>query len=194
MRILPHNHRPNEAGFTLAETMVASAVFTMIMASIVALQLFGARTTSGVTRMFDSAARANVVHLIANDVKNCRSVAVQNYSGSTFSSIALGSPQQGNALRVVVPVGNVTQTNYYYVDSTGDLWQWNSSSSTNTSRRYLTDVTNTVVFSSVDYTGAVISNSIARTLIQMRFSVLDDNPQNFRQIMELRVSAEVRNQ
>jgi prepilin-type N-terminal cleavage/methylation domain-containing protein len=180
------------AGFTLPEMMVASAVFSMIMGSIVALNQFSARSTSGVTRMLELGSKANVLNVFCNDVKNATSADVQSYNGTTFSAIALGTAQQGNAVKILLPTGTNTHTVYYYVDSGSNFWRWNST--LNTSKKYLTDVTNTVVFTSEDYSGAIISNSIARTLIEVNLSILDSNSRDFRQALILRASAEVRNQ
>ena len=94
---------------------------------------------------------------------------------------------------MVVPSGTNTQTIYYYVDASGDLWRWDTSSTNYTAKRYLTDITNSIVFSSEDYSGAVVSNSIARTLIDINVFVLDENPKDYRQILNLRASAEIRN-
>lgn len=186
-------HRKCRAGFTLTEIMIATAVFTMIMSAVVAMNIFAARSTSGVARMLELGTKSNVLNLLCNDVKNAQSAAIQNYSGSTFSSISYGSAQQGNALKVVVPSGTNTATIYYYVDANGDMWRWDKTSTNYTAKRYLTDITNTVVFSSEDYSGAVVSNSIARTLIDINVFVLDENPNDYRQILNLRASAEIRN-
>jgi prepilin-type N-terminal cleavage/methylation domain-containing protein len=189
-----HSSNPKfQAGFTLTEMMVATSVFTMIMGAVLAMNIFAARSTSGVARMLELGAKSNVLNLLCNDVKNARSAAVQNYSSSIFSSIAYGSAQQGNALKVVVPSGTNTATIYYYVDDSGDMWRWDTTSTNNTAKRYLTDLTNTVVFSSEDYSGAIVSNTIARTLIDINVFILDENPRDFRQILNLRASAEIRN-
>jgi len=182
----------NRRGFTLPEMMVATAVFAMIMGSIIALNLFSARSTSGVSRMLEIGAKANVLNVLCNDIRGAQSAGVRSYNGSTFSTIALGSAQQGNALQLLVSSGTNTHTIYYYVDTGSNFWRWNSTA--NTSTRYLTDVTNTVVFTSEDFSGAIISNSIARTLIEVNLCVLDSNSRNFHQGLVLRASAEVRNQ
>lgn len=183
--------RRGEAGFTLAEVMVASAIFTIIMGSIIALNLFSARVTSGIGRLLELSAQSNVLNLMVNDIKSSQQSSVQNYDGTAFTAIPLGQPQQGNALSVSIQNGTNTQQVYYYVNSAGQLYRWDASA--NITRKYLTDITNTVAFSSQTYSGSVISNQIARTLIDINLLVVDSNPRDFRQTLTLRASAEKRN-
>jgi hypothetical protein len=58
---------------------------------------------------------------------------------------------------------------------------------------YLNDITNQLAFTSETFSGAVISNQIARTLIDVNLYILDSNPNNFRQYLKLQASAEKRN-
>ena len=185
-------HRRATAAFTLAETMVGTAVFTLVFASIIALYLLSGRVTSGVNRSLELGSRAGVLDVMTTEIKSCLGVSVGTYNGTTFTAIPVGELQQGNALRLTLPTtGTNTQLIQYWVDNSKQLVRWDLNA--NRTRVYLTDITNTVAFTSETFAGAVISNQIARTLIDINLQILDSNPNNFRQYLKLQASAEKRN-
>jgi type II secretory pathway component PulJ len=181
----------DQAGFALAQALVASAIFTMVMGSIMIFHVFFVRVSSGVSRQLELNSQARVVNIILNEIKQAQSVVIQNYDGSSFSTIPSGSLQQGNALIMTVPNGTNTLQVFYWLNSTGQLYR--ATVSVARSKLWLNNITNSVPFAMKDYGGGVLSNLSSRTLVDVSLFALDSNVRNFRQTLALRSAAEKRN-
>jgi hypothetical protein len=173
------------------EALTASAVFTLVMGTVLTLYVFAARVSSGVTQQFLFGAQARVLNFMAGEIKAAQQVTVENYNGTNFTAISAGQPQQGNALSLVVTNGSSTMNVYYWLSSTGTFFRA-AKNVTNCEMR-LSDITNTVPFAMMTYQGAVASNTTQRLLVAVQLLVSDPNTKNFRQAMMLNDSVENRN-
>ena len=158
-------------GFTLAELLVAISVFTLMMAGIFQLNIFSVRATIGVSKQLELSGQTDVVMFLTRDVKSATQATIQNYNGSTFTSIPVGQLQQGNALYLKTQVGaGPLQDVQYWVDSQGQLWR----SVAGISDFWLGDITAPAVFSETDYTGAIVTIPTARMLVDVNLSIKDN--------------------
>ena len=164
----PNFLRRGEDAFTLAEFMVMSGIFMLVIAAVMASHLYGLKMSTrigiklGVT---DDARQA--VSLMIGDIRGAQSAQVGNGDANGFTNVADGTSQSGNAL-LIYP-GNTTNlaaTNiwirYYY---SGDP----NNTGTNVLMRYCNDgsarlvtanyVTNyPPIFQKLDYTTNVSTN------------------------------------
>jgi prepilin-type N-terminal cleavage/methylation domain-containing protein len=147
------------AGFTLGEMLIAVAIFSLVIAAMVAVQIFGLRVyTLAATKLTATQGGRETLNLIRDQVRSSQQVYVGIYTNSTFAQIAAGSPQQGNALQLTWSTnssyGNANVV-YYQDPATTNLW----SVSNNVSTVVANYVTNYICFQAVDYTGTnVLTN------------------------------------
>lgn len=175
--------------------MVASAVFALIMGSVIVLYVFSARATSGVSMQLQFGSQARVLNFMANEIKSATQVVVQNYDGTSFSSIAAGNAQQGNALSLTVPYGTTTNQVLYWLNFTGTPTGtlYRAVVNSNNSKKVFNNITNAVPFALKSFDGSVASNQTQRTLVSIDLYAYDPNTKNFRQTMQLHSSVEKRN-
>ena len=171
--------------------MMAGGAFTLIMGSIIFLYVFSARATSGVCQQLLFGNQARVTSFMANEIKSAVSVAVQNFDGTNFTTVASGSAQQGNALSLTISNSSWNYQVLYWLTSTGTLYR--ATVNTSRSRLYLSNVTNSLPFSFQDYQGNILSNATQRQLVDIDLYFWDPNPKNFRQGMYLTAAVENRN-
>ena len=111
--------RPRAAAFTLAEMMFVVAVFSFIVAAIVAVQLFALRVyTLGSTKLSATTDGRETMNVLRDSIRSAKVVYVGSYaSGGPFVRIPTGALQMGNALEIATT--NATRTNYivYYLDN-----------------------------------------------------------------------------
>jgi len=114
--------RMNRAGFTLVEMMVALGIFGFIIAGMVAVQIFGMRVyTLASTKLIATTSARQTMNAMRDRIRSANQVYVGIFdpASSTFSRIANGSPQIGNALQLFTTTNQVSQ--YYtifYMDPT----------------------------------------------------------------------------
>jgi|GEM_PF-1475646 len=196
MRLDCGNDRWNRtAAFTLAEVMVSTAVFTLVMGSMLTLYVFSSKSISGTTVQLQLNTQAQVVNLMVNEIKSSRLTRVMTYDGTNFTNIAMGQAQKGNALSLSVPNGAFGTTNmlpvYYWVNSNGYLYR--SSGPTVNRKLWMTCITNTVVFSLQDYKQKIASNLLGKSYIDINLYCFDSNTRNFLQSLTLLCGAQQRN-
>jgi hypothetical protein len=183
------------AAFTLAEAMVSTAAFTLVMGSMLALYIFTSKAISGTTVQLQLNTQAQVINLMVQEIKSSRTTRVMSYNGTNFSAIAMGQAQKGNALSLSVPDGSFGTTNtlqvYYWVDSNGYLWR--SSGGTVNRKLWMTCVTNQVLFTLQDYSQKVLSNLCGKSYIDINLYCYDNNTRNFLQSLTLLCGAQQRN-
>jgi hypothetical protein len=101
-----------QAGLTLPETMVASAVFGLTVIGFVYCQMFGMRQDELVNSKLGASDQARMsFNDLANDIRAAKSWQIGNGNLQSFSGIPVGTNQQGNALKLSL----TTDTNQYYL-------------------------------------------------------------------------------
>ncbi len=127
MKFLPDMKSPSgrpqrmaAAGFTLAEMMIAGAVFIFIIGAMVCLQIFGLRIyTLASTKLIATTSGRETMNGIRDAIRDSQQVYVGTFTNGTFTQIPNGLPQIGNALQIFTTT-NSASTNFivYYQDPT----------------------------------------------------------------------------
>ena len=149
------------AAFTLAEMMVAVAIFSLVVAATVAVQLFGMRIyTLAATKISATSDARHVLNAMCNNIRAAKQTYVGTYNPTTsgpFVQVPDGSPQMGNALALLFT--NAASSNYliYYQDSTQptNLLCMVTNGVTTVLAKYMT---NYYCFQAEDYQGNVVTN------------------------------------
>lgn len=174
--------RARLSGFTLAEIMICSAIFVMLVTAIVETQIFGLQVyTLAATKLTATAGGRKALNMIRDQVREAKIVDVGIYTNSaaTFYFIGPGTNQIGNAL-IIFPTTNTAYGTIFFKDQTiGNLcsvYITNGSYSTNglvftgTTSGLATNVpfiTNYFVFDTENYQGTVLTNKSNNRIIHM---------------------------
>jgi prepilin-type N-terminal cleavage/methylation domain-containing protein len=101
-----------QAGLTLTEMIVASAVFSLTVVGFVYCQMFGMRQDQLVNSKIGSAELGRLsFNDLATDIRAAKIWQIGNGNLTSFTNIPLGTAQQGNALKLSL----TTDTNKYYL-------------------------------------------------------------------------------
>ena len=166
-------------GFTLPEILIALTVFMIVLAGILAANLFG-------LRMFQvNAAKLNATEWsrytfgkITDEIRTCNTVSVGNMdTNGSFEGLLPGEVQQGSAIEIQ-PTTNSTTLIYYFVDSLDETFRRTVFTTNSANTTILADsVTNTVVFKAQDFTGQVLTNNQNNQVIHLTLEFYQ--PQHF---------------
>jgi prepilin-type N-terminal cleavage/methylation domain-containing protein len=165
--------------FTLTEVLVASAVFTMALAGVVAANVFGLRLFElSKAKMGASDDARQAISLMVSEIRSCDHVRVGSYDGTTFTEAGVNTEQKGNAVQIEPIMTNSATFIWYY-------WATNAGGEKSLNRRVnnssqvmiiANSVSNQVVFTSEHYDGTPQTNSYDNRVINMtlRFYQLVD--------------------
>jgi len=132
--------------FTLVEMMVAMAVFMILVMAMISVQLFGFKINSLTTsKLKFTATSLKTLDQIQDDVRGASSVVVGN--GTSLASFS-ATTTSGNAL-LIQPFSGGNNL-IYLATNTGTLYRIYSTSNIITLG---SQITNQVVFQTVDYNG-----------------------------------------
>jgi hypothetical protein len=175
---LPSLHRLSPRGsgvaaFTLAEMMIVMTIFTMVIAGMVAVQIFGLRVyTLAATKLSATAGCRKALNSIRDQVRQAKLVDVGRCTAAgptSFVPLGLTNLQVGNALRISFTNTWANGYTLFYQDAalatTNYLKQCiltNISGSTNfgydTPVILATYITNSDIFTAQDYQGNTLTN------------------------------------
>ena len=142
-----------QAGLTLTEMMVASAIFSLTVIGLVYCQMFGMRQDELVNSKIGACDMARMsFNELANNIRAAKIWQVGNGNLSSFSGIPLGTNQRGNALKLSLTT-DTNQYYFYYFDTNAcKLFRGHSGSTAITCLAQ--DLTNTMYFQAQDYQGS----------------------------------------
>jgi prepilin-type N-terminal cleavage/methylation domain-containing protein len=141
-----------QAGLTLPEMMVASAVFSLTVVGFVYCQLFGMRHDQLVNSKIGASENGRLsFNQLANDIRAAKIWQIGNGNLSSFTGIPLGTNQQGNALKLSM----TTDTNQYYLYyfNTNKCWLLRGHSGSTNVTCLAEHLTNTMYFQAQNYHG-----------------------------------------
>ena len=179
MRISTRSLNPaavSSRGFTLTEVMVTMAIFAFVVIGVLGIHIFGLK----LNKMVDVKLQATedsrrALSKLVSDIHVAGMVKVGTGSPTSFTEAGFASAQQGNAIQIYPIKTNTTRYVRYYLDSDSQqLMRLDSSSGTPT---FVSGwVTNTIVFTSEDFAGNVLSNNLNNRVIgvNMEFYKLDN--------------------
>jgi prepilin-type N-terminal cleavage/methylation domain-containing protein len=164
--------RITTAGFTLVEMMIALGIFTMIIAGMVAVQIFGMRVqTLAATKLMATTDGRETLNAMRDQIRSAQQVYVGTFSNGVFTQ-ATGL-QIGNAVQLFTTT-NTASTNFtiFYQDPSTNVVYSFANSSPNTMTVLAQYMTNYYCFQAEDYTQTIVSNYINNVVISvtMNFS------------------------
>jgi type II secretory pathway pseudopilin PulG len=158
-----------DGGFTLTEILIAMAVFMLMVAGIVAANLFGLRMFQvNQTTLQATEWSRRTFGKITDDIHSCNTVTVGNMTtNGTFVGLLNGETQEGTAIEIQ-PTTNTTDLIYYFVNSSDETFRQTVVAPSGTNTVILADsVTNTMVFSAQDLSGNVLTNNQNNRVIHL---------------------------
>ena len=161
---------PSTRAFTLAELLVAMAIFSMVVAATVSSQLFGLKMYRiSDAKLTVSADARGVLNHLREEVWTGKLLLVGNGDSSMFTLVTDNTPHIGNALKICA----TTDTNsfvYYYLDANDSALKRMVSSNAQI-QTIARNVTNLVVFRAEDFQGNTLSNYLNNRVIRMQLQM-----------------------
>ncbi len=164
---LPHGGRRFRA-FTLPEVMVAMAVFMLMIAGVLTVHIFGLKLNMLVRAKLgasDEARRA--ISAMIGEIRAGGVVRIGTGNVSSFTEIPAGTAQQGNAIQIF-PVKGATNNFIRYFWDTADNRLKRSVNGGTGVMVVANAITNSMVFTSEDFTGTVLTGNLNNRVIGMR--------------------------
>lgn len=163
-------HRPaaraRTSAFTLTEILIATALFSLVTVGVVYTHVFGlkmAKLTSSKLSATQSAREA--LNRVRDEIRSGKILCVGNGDDATFTLVAAGSPQEGNALQIY----RTTDANVfvrYYLD-TAEKSLMRKASGDNQIEVIAKYITNQMVFRAEDYLGNALTDDQNNRVIKM---------------------------
>jgi prepilin-type N-terminal cleavage/methylation domain-containing protein len=156
----PNNLRPSirrSRAFTMVEMMVTMAVFSLTILGVFYAHIFGLkqdRLISSKLGASDQSRRG--FDVLTRDIRSSKIWAIGNGTASTFSPVANGTAQRGNAIRLNLTIETNKFIIYYFNTNACELRRRVSGAgSTTLIASYLT---NGMYFQAESYKGAIQTN------------------------------------
>jgi prepilin-type N-terminal cleavage/methylation domain-containing protein len=153
--------------FTLPEMMTTMAIFAMVMAAVLASQLYGMRmfqVTSPKLGASDEA-RAAISSLVG-DIRSAKLIRVGTGSLGDFTECPANQLQQGNAIQIYPTLDLSSYVRYYW-----DISDQKFKRTTNGAVAYdvlASSVSNSLVFTSEDSVGNILTNNQNNRVIGLK--------------------------
>ncbi|MGH7867920.1 MAG: PulJ/GspJ family protein [Candidatus Dormibacteraceae bacterium] len=163
------------AGFTLAEALIASTLFLLLLGGIVGANLFGLRMSQLTqVKLTRSDAARQLVGRMTDEIRSCKTVYIGSVSNGVFSAVLDGSREAGTAL-IIYPTTNTANYILYFLNAADESFR-RTTSSQGTAGILVQPVTNAEVFSAQDCLGNVITNSQNNRVIHFDLEVFQPQP------------------
>jgi prepilin-type N-terminal cleavage/methylation domain-containing protein len=115
-------------GFTLVEMMISLSIFSLVTIGMITLLMFGQRYDQLIqSKLGASDESRRGFNDLTEDIRSAKIWQIGNGSASTFTAIANGSAQQGNALKLNLTVNTNFFIVYYFDTSSHELLRRHSS-------------------------------------------------------------------
>ncbi len=103
-----------QAGFTVTEIMVASVVFLFVIGGVMTGHYFGL-SMYGITqeRLGASDATRKAINLLSTEIRSALSLKIGTGTVSSFTEIAINTPQQGNSIQIYPTASTNVFIRYY---------------------------------------------------------------------------------
>ncbi len=153
-------------GFTLAEILIAMTVFLLMLAGIIAANLFGLRMFQvNTTKLNITTWSRQTVEKMTTEIHSCNSVSVGNITNGVFDGLLNGETQQGTAL-LVYPTTNTASYIIYFVNLSDQSFR-RTTDQPGSAEILADSVTNTIAFTAQDFSGNVLTNNQNNRVIHL---------------------------
>lgn len=151
-------NRRSQSAMTLVEFQIAFAIIMLVIGGVISSHVFGLKFNEATrAKLSASDAARHALNKLSGDIRSAKVIDVGSGTYNSFVPVANGSAQRGSALRIY-PSTNTNTFVVYYLDSSDTKLKraTNNATSVLTVAEYLT---NTVLFSSEDYAGVVLTDN-----------------------------------
>jgi len=150
--------------FTLVESLVTMAIFGLVMASYVGLQLFALRQDQVVESKLGASDQArNVLEKMGWEARSARMYDIGTAgSGTSFTPVATNSTMKGTSIRLYTTDSTNSWIQYYFNTNQRVLYRLDSGGSS--AKVVAQGLTNNMAFQVEDYRGTLQSNVAGATL------------------------------
>ena len=202
MKTIPNNQSTprRDAAFTLAEVMVASSIFVMLMGSLVYTFLFGLHlqeTTATKLGASDNARKA-LIHL-TDEIRSATTITIGSGDPASFVAVGTNAPHVGNSMQIYTSTDTNSWVCYYYETNTASanfskLCRTESPTNGGTTTVIASSVTNIIkIFTSEDaYGNPLMNNQQANRVIgvtlqfyQLEYPLVKVGPGSFYDFYQL---------
>lgn len=160
------------SAFTIPELLLALSIFVVAVFGIVSLQIMGLKMNAiAASKMISTASGMKTLNAVRNQVLGANSVVVGNGSSNSFT--ATGTI--GNALQVYPTTNASNYIRFYLSSEDNTLYEYELNDTNDLLMVIAPNVTNDLVFQTVDFEGNTSSSSREHYAIKMtlQFSQLD---------------------
>jgi|SRR5208283_3186511 len=155
-----------DKGFTLPEILIATMVFLLMVAGIIAANLFGLRMFQVTeTKLNVTTWSRETVEEITGEVQACNTAWVGDITNGVFAGLLDGETQQGTAL-LIYPNANTTNYILYFVNPSDQTFR-RTTDQPGTAEVLADSVTNIMVFAAQDFSGNVLTNNQNNRVIHL---------------------------
>jgi prepilin-type N-terminal cleavage/methylation domain-containing protein len=162
----PAQHEPgSRSAFTLTEIMVAMAIFSLVIVSVIYSHVFGMRMYNVTTTKLNASDQArSALNHVQDEIRAARLLYVGNGTASSFTQVSADNPRAGNSVQIY-PTTDTNTFVRYYVDAQ-DLALMRKTSDGQLDR-ISNFVTNQIAFRAEDYKGNALTNDLNNRIIKM---------------------------
>lgn len=177
-------NRRRTVAFTLTEMMVTMALFSLVIAGTIGANLFGLRLF-GITKakLGASDEAREAVSKLVTEIRGAKIVRVGNGDLLSFTNLAMGEAQMGNALQIH-PTTNTAEYIRYFWDKDDKILK-RTTDGLNTVVVVANHISNHVVFRAEDHRGVVLTNNQNNRVInlkleffQLQYPIVEIGPGN----------------
>lgn len=143
---------------SLVEFQMAFGIVMMVIGGVISSHVFGLKLNESTrAKLSASDAARHALNRLSGDIRSAKVIEVGSGTHSTFVPVANGAAQKGSAIRIY-PTTNTNSFVVYYLDTSDTKLKraTNNAASVLTVAEFLT---NTVIFSSENYNGAVLTDN-----------------------------------
>ena len=146
------------AAFTLVEIQVSMAIIMLVIGGVISSHVFGLKLNEATrAKLSASDAARNAIGKLVNDIRSAKTIEIGSGSFSAFVAVTNGLAQQGSALKIF-PTTNTASYIVYYRDSSDSKLKRAATGAT-TPKTIAEYLTNTVVFTSENYAGTILTDN-----------------------------------
>jgi hypothetical protein len=154
----PNKRSTEVRAFTLVELQVSMAVIMLVIGGVISSHVFGLKLNEATrAKVSASDAARNAIGRLVSDVRSAKIIQVGNGSFAAFVPVADGSLQRGSAIRIY-PSTNASSYIVYFRDSADSCLKRAETSAT-TPKKIAEFLTNSIVFSSENFGGTVLTDN-----------------------------------
>lgn len=153
--------------FTVTEMMVSMTLLGFVLMGVIASQLYGMRMLQITSPKLGASDEARMaVSKLVEDIRSAKVIRIGTGNLSTFTEFGLDQRQQGNSIQVY-PSLDTNQWARYYWDAT-DLKLKRTTNGSSAVLVMANSVSNSLVFSSEDYAGNILTNNHNNRVIGLK--------------------------